>query len=582
MKKEKTEDMVILINPPNPPRRVSNKDMMGGFGQCYSIECEVKVPPIDIPYIAAVLRENKINVKVVECLGDCLSQEQLLEELKNISETLICIRTSTPTFLWDLEIVKKIKETIKTCVILFGPHVSINPNDIINNPYVDALILGEPEYVIKNIALNGFKEVLGVWYKEDGKIIKNKTGVFIEDLDALPFPSWDLLPYKNYTVGHLMPRQHPTLFMQTSRGCPFACSYCPYPLAQGMKYRKRSSRNVLDEIAYLINKFDVKNIIIRDPEFTLDKNRVIEICEGLITANYGLVWRCETRVDTLDETLIELMRSAGCIGINMGIESKSEKVCKNVGRAPLNEAHTKNIIKKCRELGIHTFCFFIIGLPGDNIKSALETIEYSIDLKPNISQFTVATPYMNTQLHKWALDNNFIDGLSLNEISGYEAMMRNEELSSNEIQLLRDGAQSILDTIEKTRVKTEEEELTDNKALISIIMDLYFSKYYSKGIRRVVIYGTMGISIPKLKKRGFEILAIVDERHEGKMLCKNRILSLPFIKLFKPEAILVSPFKNTSNLRKQMKDEILIIEFLKGIKKISILIIKKLLQYKII
>lgn len=579
MKKEKTESMVILINPPNPPGNVSNKDMMGGFGQCYPLECKVKVPPIDIPYIAAVLRENKINVKVIECLGNCISSEQLLKKLKNFSETLIFIRTSTPTFLWDIEIAKKIKESIKTHIIFFGPHVSINPNEIINNPCVDALLLGEPEYAIRDIVLTGFKEISGVWYKEKGKTIKNKTETFIENLDSLPFPAWDLLPYKNYTVEHLMPEQTPTLFIQTSRGCPFGCSYCPYPLAQGTKYRKRSSKNVLDEIDYLVSKFDVKNIIIRDPEFTLDRDRVVEICEGLISASYKLVWRCETRVDTLDESLIELMARAGCIGINMGIESKSENVCKNVGRYPLNEAHTKNIIKKCNALGIHTFCFFIIGLPGDNIKTALETIMYSIDLKSDISQFTVATPYINTKLHKWAIENNFVNEFSLNGITGYEAMMRNEELSAREIQLLRGGAQSVLDKIQRSRINKEEEKLEDNTTFISTLMNLYFSKHYSKSVRRVVVYGIDGISISKLKKRGFEILAIVDEKHEGKILCENRILSPFFVTLFKPDAIIVSPFKNTLKLREQVNNNIIFIEYLKGVKK-QLVFIKRLLLRK--
>ena len=572
-------DMITLINPPNPPNRVSNKDMMGGFGQCYPPECEVKVPPIDLPYISAVLRESGIDVRVIECLGSSISTEKLLQELENSQKDLICIRTSTPTFLWDIEVAKKIKGKIGSHIVFFGPHVGVAPDDIIKSPYVDALVIGEPEYIIRNIAVNGFKKVLGVWYKEDEKIIKNKPEAFIENLDELPFPAWDLLPSAEYTIGDLMPEGKPTLFLQTSRGCPFGCSYCPYPLAQGKKYRKRSPQNVLEEVAYLVKNFDVKNILIRDPEFTLDRDRVVEICEGLISVNYGFAWRCETRVDSLDESLIDLMKRAGCVGINLGIESKSEEVCKNVGRLPLKEEHTKNIIKKCRELGIHTFCFFIIGLPGDNIKTALDTIMYALDLKPDISQFTVATPYMKTKLHKWALDNNFIETFSLDGTTGYESLMRNENLSSREIQLLREGAQSMLDKIQQTRIKRGKENLRDNKTIVSRLMDLYFSKHYSKDRRRVVVYGISGISVSRLKKNGFDVLAIIDEKHEGKMLCGYRILSPPFATLFKPEAIIVSPFKNTSNLREQLKDDSLFIECFVGLKR-QLVFIKRLFQRK--
>ena len=115
----------------------------------------------------------------------------------------------------------------------------------------------------------------------------------------------------------------------------------------------------------------MKNILIRDAEFTLDKKRVKEICEGLINSNYGISWRCETRVDTLDEALLEVMHKAGCIGINVGIESRSEEVCERSGRKPLSETHTERIIRRCQQLGIATFCFFLILTVDESSFSSL-------------------------------------------------------------------------------------------------------------------------------------------------------------------------------------------------------------------
>lgn len=109
--------MIVLVNPPNPPGRVSNKEMMGGFGQCYPPECDVKVPPIDLAYVAAVLRNLKVKVKVIECLGSELSLEDLVVKLQKDKLTMVCIRTSTSTFSWDTEVASRIKKKVGSTVL---------------------------------------------------------------------------------------------------------------------------------------------------------------------------------------------------------------------------------------------------------------------------------------------------------------------------------------------------------------------------------------------------------------------------------------------------------------------------------
>lgn len=575
--------MIVLVNPPNPPGRVSNKEMMGGFGQCYPPECDVKVPPIDLPYVAAVLRDRKMEVRVIECLGAELSLEGLIAELQKDKLKMVCIRTSTSTFSWDTEVSSMIKEEMDTTVLFFGPHVNIMPDNVIDHPSVDAIVLGEPEYTMGEIAATGFGDTLGVWYKAGGKVIKNNRRGPITNLDDLPFPAWDLLPYSEYTIGDLMPDEHPTLFMQTSRGCPFNCSYCPYPVAQGSTFRKRSPKNVLDEIVWLVEKFSVKNILIRDAEFTLDKKRVEEICKGLINSNYEISWRCETRIDTLDEALVEVMHKAGCIGINMGIESISEEVCKRSGRKPLREIDTEKIIRKCQQLGIGTFCFFIIGLPGDDRSSVLDTIDYAAALGADDSQFTVATPYLGTPLYDWAAENDYIEALELDNITGFEKMMRNENLDSDQMILFRNGAQTTVDSIKSRKLAGKEEKLNEDRSFISSLMNHYFSIYHCKGIREVVVYGTKGISISRIKKAGFKVLAVVDEEERGASIDGMTVLPPEIIKPIKPEAVLVSPYKSAVYLENFIHQNTVVVEpftklkkFLKG-KTTLMKILKKVL-----
>jgi radical SAM superfamily enzyme YgiQ (UPF0313 family) len=523
--------------------------MMGGFGQCYPPECEVKVPPIDIPYTAAVLRVSKIEVRVIDCLGSGYSVEDLAVELRKQPVKLVFIRTSTSTFTWDAEVARSLKEILGVTIVFFGPHINVAAEEVLRIPSIDAVIFDEPEYTVRDISLRGFKDTPGVWYKEKGAIIKNAKRAMIMDPDGLPFPAWDLLPYGRYNVGNLMPKAGATLFMLTSRGCPYTCNYCPYPVAQGHKYRKRSPQNVLDEFDYLAKAFNAQNIVIRDAEFTLDRKRIVEICEGLIKSKCGVSWRCETRADTLDVALVELMHKAGCSGINMGIESRSEEVCKKVERIPLKPPETMDILRRCKELGIHTFCFFIAGLPGDNWSTISETIGYAIALDPGTAQFTVATPYLGTGLHQWASENKFVESTENSSVTGFESMIRNEHLSSEEILWLRSEAQRLVDIAHKRKMEGMELELKETEPSASFMRSLGLMTRRRKDLKRVIIYGVKGLSVPLLKKAGFDFVAIVDEDLQGKTLSGMAVLSPEFIKVGKPDAILVSDDRLALNIR---------------------------------
>lgn len=431
--------MITLINPPNPPTGVSNKDMMGGFGQLYLKDKTepCKVAPIDIPYIASILRENGFQINIIDCLGMNYGPKKLLEKLKIIKPEIVGLRTSTPTWKWDLKIVSQIKEAINCKLVLFGPHVSLFFKEIAKVNNIDAFIIGEPEFTFLDIAKKrGFEGINGVHFKHNSTYKTNPSRPFIENLDDLPWPAWDLMPYENYDPGELGHNRKPFLTILTSRGCPFQCHYCPYPVAQGSKWRNRSVKNVVDEIGYLFDNFKLQYLLFRDAEFTLHKDRAAEICRGIIERGIKIAWRCETRIDTLDEELIDLMAKAGCIGINMGIESVDESIIRKVGRKPVNKNYAIQTVSKCKEVCIETFCFFIIGLPGDNKKSILNTIDFILELDPLYAQFTVATPYPGTKLRKWTIDNGYLENDSVDELTGYNAVMRNENLTINDIQQL--------------------------------------------------------------------------------------------------------------------------------------------------
>lgn len=430
--------MIVLVNPPNPPNAVSNKDTMGGLGQLYSADTKIKIPPLDIPYVAAVLRREGVAFSVFDCLGLGWGLDELMLRLLDERPEFIAIRTSTPTIEWDMRLAGIIKKELDTKVIIFGSHVAFCAEKILSEPCVDAVILGEPEFALLDIVKRGgFIECQGVWYRQDNIIVKNKSRILIDDLDKLPHPAWDLLPYHAYDAAEIMNNLKPFVTALTSRGCPFGCTYCPYPVTQGLKLRVRSPESVVDELGWLVNDLGVRAVLFRDPELALFRDRIVSICEKIVKRGLRIAWRCETRMEDLDEELIALMAKAGCIGINAGIENADERVLQNAKRKPLPLARAVKIIKSCKKNRIKAFCFFILGLPGETKSSALKTINYALKLNLPFVQFTVATPYPGTALRAWAQNNGFIENDSLSALTGYEVVMRNEHMTSEEIRRIQ-------------------------------------------------------------------------------------------------------------------------------------------------
>jgi radical SAM superfamily enzyme YgiQ (UPF0313 family) len=229
--------------------------------------------------------------------------------------------------------------------------------------------------------------------------------------------------------------------MLTSRGCPIGCHYCPYPVGQGLVWRKRSAANVVDEMEHLVNDLGVSYILLRDPMFSFNQLRVLEICDEVVRRGLKIEWKCETRVDFLKERTLRAMALAGCTGVNFGVESADVDIQKGVGRAPIQPERFRQTITLCRELGIDTFAFFIIGLPGDTVTSILKTIRFAIEVRPTWVQFTAASPFIGTKLRDWALEQGLTSPDKYAYVSSHEVQMGNENLSEREVRTLLHFAQ---------------------------------------------------------------------------------------------------------------------------------------------
>lgn len=441
-----THSAVFLVNPPNPAGHVSNKDSMGGFGQLFPVGASA-FPALDMPYLAATLTEAKIPVKVFEAGALRWSVADLCREIDvtgMANDALVVVRTSLPTIDWDLEVCAQLRERCRPGkILIYGPVVTPLLWRVQRDAAVDYAVIGDPDQpvldLIRGVSLG---EIVGLVWRDDSEWRRNPERKFEKNLDGLAFPRWDLFPIELYTIPKSS-TAGPLRFlpMLTSRGCPFGCSYCPYPVGQGLPWRDRSAGNVVDELEHLVRDLGVQYVIFRDPLFSANKKRVVAICEEIRARGLSIQWRCETRIDCLDETTIAVMAKAGCVGVNFGVESIDPQVQKNVERKPISEKQFVETMALFRKHGIATFAFFVVGLPGDTVDTILESIGFALRLGASWTQFTVATPFIGTGLHDWAVEHGFVAAEHYRIISAHEGSIGNENLSPAQVHRLHRFAQ---------------------------------------------------------------------------------------------------------------------------------------------
>jgi len=285
----------------------------------------------------------------------------------------------------------------------------------------DFIIYGEPEEAIMRLARG--EPLEGVCQSQE-----------LPDLGVLPFPRWDLVGATDdrRAFHGVFTRPIGGFPLMASRSCPEFCTYCPHRILT--KYRGRSVPSIVNELAYVCDRYDRPFIIFRDPLFTQDRERVLGLCDEISARGLELEFECETRLDRLDPELLEKMRAAGLRAIEFGVESVSAETLKRVGRRPIPEAHQRRIIEACGRLGIRTVGFYVLGFNTDTWESVAATIEYSISLGSTLAQFKLLTPYPGTPLYK-QMEGQIFER-DWEKFDGFTVTFRHPMLSAAELQFL--------------------------------------------------------------------------------------------------------------------------------------------------
>jgi hypothetical protein len=437
-------EKVIVVNPPSPPGYVANRESHGGYGQLYPIGAPIPIS-LDLPYLVGYLAGKGVPLEVLEAQGLELDCDQLSNKVAEVaglhpaSGTLVVVRIALCCLDWDLSVCWALKKAAPAVSLaIYGSIIPQIQKRVEQEAFLDYIIRGEPDETVYELAAGHPEEsILGLHYRRGEAWADNPPRPLIKELDKLPFPKWELLPYQRYTL----PKSSttglvPYLPMLTSRGCPFGCHYCPYPVTEGLPFRFRSPQNVVDEIEHLVRDLGIEYIIFRDPMFSLRQERVVAICNEIEHRGLAIRWKCETRIDCLNEATLRAMAAAGCEGINFGIESAEVEIQTNVGRKPITQSEIIETVALCRKLGIRTFCFFIVGLPGDTVETVLATIDFAIRLRPNWVQFNAASPLIGTKLRAWAVSRGLTTDDDYSYRTSHEAMIGNENLTKEQVAAL--------------------------------------------------------------------------------------------------------------------------------------------------
>ncbi len=369
--------MILLIFPPFP-------DHLSEY------------PPLGIAYLAAVLEKEKIAVEVLDLgiYGPEEWKEHLSKKLAEVKPQFVGISSLTLMINLALEISKFIKTNYpQTKIVLGGVHPTVRPEQVLRNDSVDYVIRGEGENTfLELIQGDECSKIKGLSYKSGENMVHNPDRELILDLDALPFPALHLFDLKKYSW-------YPEINLISSRGCPFACYYC-FNGVFGRKFRARTAENIIQEMELLNQKYGTTKFYFYDDTFTFNKERVIQFCNLLLEKKLYFEWRCCSRIDTLDPERVDLMKKSGCKKIHFGIESGDPTLIKKIKNITLEQA--KQTIKMVNDTGMETRCYFMIGHPWDTKETIKHTIKFATDIDATVSQFSITTPFPNTQLWEMA------------------------------------------------------------------------------------------------------------------------------------------------------------------------------------
>jgi anaerobic magnesium-protoporphyrin IX monomethyl ester cyclase len=465
-------------------------------------------PPLGLLYLGTVLSKNDYEVKILDAtlygkikLANGLylhgmSNNEIVKYAKKYNPKIIglgCLFSAKWRSLLSIADDLK-KELSDIFVVAGGIYPSMEPEKSIDHDNIDFCIIGEAENSFLDLCnqiskynsvididesgFNLIKNIDGIVYKKNENIYINPKQKYIEKLDELPFPDYNLLeaginPYfeRRLFVGNFrLNKMH--LSILTSRSCPNKCSFCNMRFVHGDKIRYRSAESVISEIEKLHTEYKISHFLFEDDNVSLNRKRFIDICQQIINLDFKIKWASENglMVNTLDDEVISLMAKSGCVFVGIGVESGNEKIRSQVIGKPIKLNKIEKVFYALKKNNIFTQMFIIIGFYEDNDETIEDSIKLIMNIKPDVVSIHILQVYPRTEL--------FDRYQSLKLISkDYDICNLFDELSCQNLELYQGYSQNVI-RWEKNLKKVHFDMLLKDP--------LNFLKYYDYFLPKVI------------------------------------------------------------------------------------------------
>jgi len=396
---------VLLVYPP-----ISKMDRYGSelgvFGG--------KQIPLGIFCLAAYLRKQGYAVQALDAEARELTYDDILAELQAGEYNVLGISSTTVAFDRALQLAQAVKAARpETVVVIGGPHVSSQPDHPLRFDAFDYAIRNEGEETVDEflhvLAEEGDpRTVQGLVHRRKGEIVINPCRPYIAELDALPFPAYDMIPnMRLYSPPPFNYKLLPVANIMTSRGCPNACTFCENTTF-GRQFRMRSAGSIVEEIALLMHKHGAREISFVDDTFTIKRSRIYEIFDLVRQRGLRFPWSCMSRINTVDDDLLQYMRDNGCWYVSFGVESADENILRVI-RKNIKPPDVERVVNVCHGLGIVTKGFFMIGHPRETVETIDKTVAFAKRIPLRHVVVTINTPMPGTEQYKHAREYGTLD-----------------------------------------------------------------------------------------------------------------------------------------------------------------------------
>ena len=377
---------------------------------------EAAWPPLGILYCATLLAENGTEVSVLDQAALGFSSRQTIQWIKREDPDVLGFSVLITSFKEALNIAKQVKTQNPNIVTVFGNyHATFNAERIIRKyPFVDIIVRGEGEYtsleLVKCLKKKGnLKDVAGITFRKNGKVVSTAERPLLRNLDGLPIPNRSLINarYSSDIFGIKVATRKFTSIV-SSRGCPFGCSFCACTMFAHRLWRPRSVENIMNELNVLQSE-GYEQFLFVDDNFTLNPKRVVKLCRKIRKEKMDFEWWCDSRVDNCTYDMVREMAKAGCKLLYFGIESANQRILDYFKKGTTPE-QSRSAVRKARKAGIDVIVgSFIVGAPDETMGEVQNTLKFAHELDIDVPQLNVLGAFPGTAIWNELVAKGYVD-----------------------------------------------------------------------------------------------------------------------------------------------------------------------------